>query len=248
MSQKRMFDKAIIDTDRFMDLSMSAKALYFLLGMDADDEGFVSYKKIMRVHGGNEDDVKILLAKNFLIGFKSGVVVITDWNKNNYLDKTRIRPTEYQKEKSQLKINDKKEYCLTDVKQMLNQYSIEEYSIEENSIVSDKSHVSSKLSAEELYKKKQIDELIEKFIELDPKNKTYYGNKTQRKACQFLLDEYGMEQVHKMIHFIITSKGKVKYLPSITSPFELQEKWQKVLDTFSRKVVDQNEKLNNVIW
>ena len=38
-----MFDKAIIDTDKFMDLSMSSKSLYFLLGMEADDEGFVSY-------------------------------------------------------------------------------------------------------------------------------------------------------------------------------------------------------------
>lgn len=78
-----MFDRAIIDTDRFMDLSMSSKALYFLLGMEADDEGFVSYKKVMRAHGGNEDDIKVLTAKGFLIQFESGVVVITDWHKNN---------------------------------------------------------------------------------------------------------------------------------------------------------------------
>jgi hypothetical protein len=104
MAQKRMFDRAIVDTDRFMDLPMSAKAIYFLLGMEADDEGFVSPKKILRIHGGNEDDVKVLIAKNFLIPFDSGVVVITDWNTNNYLDKNRIRPTEYKKERSQLKL------------------------------------------------------------------------------------------------------------------------------------------------
>ncbi len=97
-----MFDKAIIDTDRFMDLSMAAKALYFLLGMEADDEGFVSYKKVMRIHGGNEDDIKILVVKKFALMFDSGVVVITDWNKNNYLDKNRIRNTEYQREKAML--------------------------------------------------------------------------------------------------------------------------------------------------
>jgi len=110
MAQKRMFDKAIIDTDRFMDLSMSAKALYFLLGMEADDEGFVSYKKVMRIHGGNEDDIKILVAKNFLLIFESGVVVITDWNSNNYLDKARLKPTEYQKEKGLLELTDNKKY------------------------------------------------------------------------------------------------------------------------------------------
>ena len=107
-----MFDKAIIDTDRFMDLSMSSKALYFLLGMEADDEGFVSYKKVMRIHGGNEDDLKVLVAKKFLIIFESGVVVITDWNTNNYLDKNRTKETEYQKEKSMLLLTNLNKYEL----------------------------------------------------------------------------------------------------------------------------------------
>ncbi len=129
MAQKRMFDKAIIDTDKFMDLSMSSKALYFLLGMEADDEGFVSYKKVMRIHGGNEDDIKILQVKEFIIGFASGVVVITDWNKNNYLDKNRIRETEYQKEKSQLLLTESGQYELN-----IGSTSIEESSIEQSRI------------------------------------------------------------------------------------------------------------------
>lgn len=136
MAQKRMFDKAIIDTDRFMDLSMSAKALYFLLGMEADDEGFVSYKKVMRIHGGNQDDIKNLIAKEFLIYFPSGVVVITHWNENNYLDKNRIKRTSYQEEKQLIEIKDNKYSMLnnrsTNVKQPFNQYSIEENSIKEN--------------------------------------------------------------------------------------------------------------------
>lgn len=136
MAQKRMFDKAIIDTDRFMDLSMPAKALYFLLGMEADDEGFVSYKKVMRIHGGNPDDVKNLIAKEFLIYFPSGVVVITHWNENNYLDKNRIKRTSYQEEKQLLEVKDNKysmlNQCLTNVEQPFNQYSIEENSIEQN--------------------------------------------------------------------------------------------------------------------
>lgn len=133
MAQKRMFDKAIIDTDKFMDLSMSSKALYFLLGMEADDEGFVSYKKVMRIHGGNNDDIKVLIAKDFLIKFESGVVVITVWNKNNWLDKRRIKETEYIKERKMLVVNGKKEYCLATAKQPLRESSIEENRIEENS-------------------------------------------------------------------------------------------------------------------
>jgi hypothetical protein len=136
MAQKRMFDRAIVDTDKFMDLPMSSKAMYFLLGMEADDEGFVSYKKVIRVHGGNEDDMRVLVAKNFLILFPTGVVVITDWHKNNYMDKNRMKLTEYVDEKSQLLSENGKYSINTDVKRSLNNGStrVEESSIVESSI------------------------------------------------------------------------------------------------------------------
>lgn len=132
-----MFDRAIIDTDKFMDLPVSAKALYFLLGMEADDEGFVSYKKVLRIHGGTDDDVKILMAKNFVIGFPSGVVVITDWNTNNWLDSRRTKDTEYQVEKAQLLLTKNHKYQLcSGAKQPLSEgeASIEESSVVESSI------------------------------------------------------------------------------------------------------------------
>ena len=135
MSQKRMFDKAIIDTDKFMDLPMSAKALYFLMGMEADDEGFVSPRKVQRVYGGTDDDVKILVSKGFIIPFESGVVVITDWNNNNWLDARRIKPTKYQEEKRLLAINKDKMYVLSECLALAKpeESSIEESSIEERS-------------------------------------------------------------------------------------------------------------------
>ena len=140
MARKRMFDLEIINQDNFFDLPMEAKALYFLLGMEADDEGFVSPKKILRLYGGTEDSLKILAIKEFIIPFKTGVIVITDWKRNNYLDKNRIKETIYQKEKQQLNYDENtekyvlKNESLTNVKQMLNQNSIEENSIEENRI------------------------------------------------------------------------------------------------------------------
>ena len=132
MATKRMFDKAIIDMDKFMDMPLSAKALYFLLGMEADDEGFVSYKKVMRIHGGNDDDLRILIAKKLIIHFDSGVVVVTDWNKNNWLDTRRIKPTEYQKEKKLLVKRDNSYILLSEGLASIEEYSIEERSIEEN--------------------------------------------------------------------------------------------------------------------
>ena len=103
MAVKRMFDKDLIATDRFLDLPDSSKALYFLLGVEADDEGFVSPKRVLRLYQIADDNLKLLIAKGFLIPFESGVVVITDWNQNNYLDKNRLKPTQYQTERKQLR-------------------------------------------------------------------------------------------------------------------------------------------------
>lgn len=139
MAQKRMFDKRITDSDRFCDLPNSSKALYFMAGMSADDRGFFQPRRLQKICGFTDDDFKVLIAKRFFISFESGVMVITDWNKNNYLDKNRITETEYVDELKLLKlINEKYELndgCLTNVKQMFNQYSIEENSIDKNKYI-----------------------------------------------------------------------------------------------------------------
>ena len=133
MARKRMFDLDVINQDSFLDLPMDAIALYFLLGMEADDEGFINSKKVLKLYGGKEDSIKILILKDYLISFDSGVVVITDWKRNNYLQKDRIKPTIYQEEKLQITFDEiTQKYtmfnkCLTSV-------NIEENRIEENSI------------------------------------------------------------------------------------------------------------------
>lgn len=137
-AQKRMFDKRITDSDRFIDLPNSSKALYFMAGMSADDRGFFQPRQLQKMSGFTDDDFKVLIAKGYFIPFESGVMVITDWNKNNWLDKRRITETEYVDELNLLSlINDKYQLnnnCLANAKPMLSQYSIEENSIEENSI------------------------------------------------------------------------------------------------------------------
>ena len=138
MAQKRMFDKKVVGSDKFIDLPNTTKALYFMAGMDADDKGFFQPKKLQRMCGFSDDDFKLLIAKRYFIAFESGVMVVTDWNKNNWLDNRRITETEYIDELNLLKlINQKYEFKLNDdevAKPMLSQYSIEENSIEENRI------------------------------------------------------------------------------------------------------------------
>ena len=142
MARKRMFDNEVINQDSFFDLPKEAIALYFLLGMNADDEGFVAPKRILRLYGISEDNLKVLVAKSYVIKFETGVIVITDWKRNNYLDKNKVVETIYQKEKKLIDYNEQTQkyqwlnQSLTEVKPELNESlrSIEENSIEENSI------------------------------------------------------------------------------------------------------------------
>lgn len=105
MAERRMFAKTIIDSDTFLEMPMSAQALYFHLGMRADDDGFVnSPRRIQRDVGASADDLKLLVAKQFIIPFDSGVIVIRHWRMHNYIQKDRYKPTIYAAEKDTLKL------------------------------------------------------------------------------------------------------------------------------------------------
>ena len=138
MAQKRMFDKRVVESDKFTDLPNSSKALYFMAGMSADDKGFFQPRRLQKMCGFTDDDFKILIAKGFFIAFESGVMVVTDWNKNNWLDSRRITETEYVDELKLLKLINERYELLSPgesvAKPMLSQNSIEENSIDKNSI------------------------------------------------------------------------------------------------------------------
>ena len=106
-----MFSLQIVDSDAFLDMPQSTQLLYFHLSMRADDEGFVGNpKKIMRMIGTSEDDMKVLLAKRFLLSFQSGVVVIKHWLIHNTIRMDRFNPTTYEKEKKLLTTKENKAY------------------------------------------------------------------------------------------------------------------------------------------
>ena len=147
MAEKRMFANSVIDSDRFLEMTISSQALYFHLGMKADDDGFVSSpKKIARVLRCSDDDLKMLVAKNYIIPFDSGVVVITDWNINNTLRADRRKKTICTNEQALLAQDKSGRYflgnkrlageCQTNDGQMTDKspHSIEECSIEKDSL------------------------------------------------------------------------------------------------------------------
>lgn len=103
MAQRRMFTKEITTSDAFVDMPASSQLLYFHLGMEADDEGFIGNARMLsRAYGTSTDDLRLLIAKGFIIAFDSGVTVVKDWNLNNKIRKDRSKPTIYSEEKNQL--------------------------------------------------------------------------------------------------------------------------------------------------
>ena len=113
MAERRMFAKTIIDSDAFLDMPLSTQALYFHLSMRADDDGFINNpKKIQRMIGCSDDDLKLLLAKSFVIAFESGVIVIKHWRMHNCIRKDRCKPTVYAEEMSMLQLKENGAYTL----------------------------------------------------------------------------------------------------------------------------------------
>ena len=135
VAEKRMFTKKITDSDAFLDMPMSTQCLYFHLNMNADDDGFVNNpKKIQRMIGASDDDVRILLSKSFILCFDNGVIVIKHWRMHNTLRKDRYKATTYQEEFNTLGLKENGTYTRQpNGNQMATQYRLEENSLDKDS-------------------------------------------------------------------------------------------------------------------
>ena len=149
MANKRMFCLDIVNSDAFLDMPLSAQALYFHLGMRADDDGFIGNpKSIQRLAGASQDDLMLLITKRFLIAFDNGVIVIKHWRMNNYIQKDRKKDTTYTELLNSLEVKENGSYtekkimdtvCIQDVSEMDSQNSIDKISIDKDSIEIDNS-------------------------------------------------------------------------------------------------------------
>ena len=150
MAVKRMFSSSVTETDNFLELPLKSQALYFHLGMQGDDDGFVANPRaIIRSIGCTTRDLKPLEAAGYVISFPSKVLVITDWKANNNLRNDRYKPTAFQNELAQLKETTNRRYIMAcvgipsgnqmatngipSVNQVTTQHSIAEHSLERSS-------------------------------------------------------------------------------------------------------------------
>lgn len=161
MAQRRMFSPKIVASDAFLDMPTSSRELYFQLGMYADDDGFVNPKRIVRMIGASEDDLKVLVAKRFVIPFENGVVVIKHWAINNLIRKDFYRETSYLEQKKMLVVKENGAYTEAGNKML----TISSPSIGKDRIGKDTTEKSVE-KEEKLINRKNIEEVIHYFYEL----------------------------------------------------------------------------------
>ena len=223
-----MFSLQIVDSDAFLDMPQSTQLLYFHLSMRADDEGFVGNpKKIMRMIGTSEDDMKVLLAKRFILSFQSGVVVIKHWLIHNTIRMDRFNPTAYEKEKKLIITKENKAYTelatnrqpndnqlATQVK--LSKVKLSKVKLSKSSIKANSHEFADKING-----------LIKLFELVNPNFTELYANTTQRNALLWLIKKHGppkMEEVIKALPHIMYEHPDKKYAPTITTPLQLKNK------------------------
>ena len=212
MATKRMFSLNVVDTDKFLEMPISARLLYYELGMRADDDGFVdNWKKLLLFTGLKEDDLKLLIAKSFIIPFESGVIVIRHWRMNNYLQNDRTKPTLYQDELSQLGLDENNVYTLDT--SCIHSIDID---IDKNSIEK-KSNISNDILPKEkpqkiYYDNLELNNLFLEFLDLRLKLKC----KNTDRAVKLLtneLDKYDDTTKIEMINESIMNSWKSVYPP-----------------------------------
>lgn len=212
MAQRRMFSKKITETDRFLEMPLSSQALYFHLSMGADDEGFIDRAKtIQRTIGASDDDIKLLIAKGFLIPFESGVVVIRHWRIHNFIQSDRFQKTIHEKERNKIEYDNSKtaqikapEHWIQNGSKMDPQYRLGKDRLDKDRLdiysrVSDETPTASKDEKEEKNLTAKTKEILEY---LNSKLSTNYkstSKKTQSLVRARLNEGYAVDDFKKII-------------------------------------------------
>jgi hypothetical protein len=231
MAQRRMFSQKIVGSDAFIEMPVSARELYFQLGMYADDDGFINPKKIIRMIGASDDDLKIIAAKRFVLPFENGVVVIKHWKINNMIRKDFYEPTIYSEELKSLELKENKAYtdgCQQNVNNLSPQYSIDKVSKGKDRKVKNITTTAIAVDGSS----KEVNKIFDVFIKINPT--INYGNKNQRSSVEYLIGKLGLEKTINSAIAATAVYGK-KFAPVITTPTQLKEKLSQLVAFYQKE-------------
>ena len=236
VKNKRMFSMSVIDTDSFLEMPISSRLLYYDLGMRADDDGFVdNYKKILLFTGLKEDDLKVLIAKKYIIPFQSGVLVIRHWKLNNYLRSDRYEETTHSNEKALLEVENREYKVKNETNKNVGIPMVDQMatggipSKDKNSIEKNKKEEINK--EEKFDEKENYEEMFDEFWSRYPKKKT------KAKAKEWYMKHRPSSKLHNDILLAITffkdeEDWKIengKYIPYPIT-FLNQRRWEDVIN------------------
>lgn len=246
MAQRRMFNKSITNSSRFIMMPPTSRLLYYDLGMNADDDGFCEHFVIMKMTDATPDDLRVLQARGLVKVFDDKVLIIQEWKENNYLQKDRYTPSKYleiykeelkllvlnkslEKQNGQPKDNQMDKKCIQVVntdKIRLDKIRLDKISIKQNKVLQTN--------------EKEINDLINLFKEVNPSYQRLFGNKTQRSAMERLLNQHGIEKIRWLLE-IIPKTNRTKYAPTICTPLELENKLGQLMAFIQKEDGGNNE-------
>lgn len=226
MAQRRMFSPDIVNSDAFLEMPPSTQALYFQLGMKADDDGFVNPKMVMRMMGSSDDELKVLLAKRFVLPFENGVIVIKHWKINNLVRKDWYKPTIYLEQKSKLLIKENGSYTLdeTQGRRLVNEPLTQVRLGKVNIINSNASPVGSR-SDSPLEEEEEVRILTDKELEREEKAKLKKKDLPQPKEKKQRVPSAWETQVNEFLEYYLKEfKEKISDTTPIVS-YPIYRRW-----------------------
>ena len=198
MAERRMFTQKIVDSDAFLDMPLSAQSLYFHLNMRADDDGFLNNpRKVQRMIGASDDDLKLLLAKRFVLGFENGVIVIKHWRMHNLIRKDRYNPTQYVEQRELLLLKDNGAYTEKASEPLGNQLATT-WQPDDNQLAT-QDRIGQDRTVKDSLGEGRIDDIAELYSQLCPSlPKLVLLSEEQKSKTNHLVNTYGIEKLEEL--------------------------------------------------
>lgn len=238
-----MFSMNIINSARFLKMPIDAQCLYFHLGIRADDDGIVEAFNVIRLIGSNEDNLKVLEAKEFIRILNEDLVTfIVDWKEHNLIRADRKKESVYIKllkdDSLKRNVDGSAGNCLTSDGQVTDKcpHRIGEVRLGKERLGKDN------ISKQSL-RKNDLNYLIDLFKNINPTYKELFKNKTQRKALQYLVDNFTFEKIEKILK-VLPEMMNDQYCPIVTTPLELKNKFAQLV-AHARKRNNTISSINN---
>lgn len=224
-----MFSKTITSSSAFLMMPLSTQALYFQLGMNADDDGFCEHFSIMRMVEAKPDDLKVLQAKEFVKIFDERVLVVLDWKENNYLRNDRYTPSKYlEVYKEELRALGS---GIPNGNQMDTQDRIGKERLGKENNTAYAEIIETSENEQDAVGSREV---ISSFKRVNPSYLQLQTRKAEHDSSRRMIAIHGLEEVLEVVDYLEQTNA-LPYFPTIIKPTQLEEKWGTLVAAIQKK-------------